>query len=533
MNEEQTRGEPGSEAPSRAVFGGLMLLCVVVRLLWLAQPVELLDHTYPDDTYIVMVLAREFAATGVPSFEGVLTNGFQPLFVLMLTGLLSITGLFNATDISGLDAAVKISLGLCALFHVLTLPVALSVMSRAAGKWGAILFGLMWAIHPTLLIQGTNGLETSLATLCLFGVFSMLQRHPIDAASTRMLVAHGVLLGVGILSRIDVVLIGVWYAYLSLAWLYRAPRSWRQWGIRNLSIVSPMLVTLAPWYVFSYVTTGELIPVSGAALVNISVVDSWSSSGVFAWNAHVVASSLPVLFGNAPLVMMLAILCAVVAVREGVFDAIKRALAPMLAFAFIAYVFYVGYVQGMHFFDRYLYVVTLASLAFVCAYIGRSEKPRVLACVAGALCVVTSMTPALEIVHYRSLWTLFSMDAERARVGFRSVGIWAREHVAQGETIGSTQTGAIAYYATDHVVVNLDGVVSRPALDALHAKRIDEYMDDRGVDVLMEWHDGPIASFLSPQSSRPIDPRGTDCKPIEVYSWYGRWCVMPWESRSK
>jgi hypothetical protein len=57
-----------------------------------------------------------------------------------------------------------------------------------------------------------------------------------------------------------------------------------------------------------------------------------------------------------------------------------------------------------------------------------------------------------------------------------------------GATVGAMQSGALEFFRPAGVeVVNLDGVVSRSAHQALVDKRLDEHMRRRKVDYLADW----------------------------------------------
>ena len=45
--------------------------------------------------------------------------------------------------------------------------------------------------------------------------------------------------------------------------------------------------------------------------------------------------------------------------------------------------------------------------------------------------------------------------------GYMNIGLWARDRFPPGTVIGSSQTGALGYFADRLKVINLDGVVNR------------------------------------------------------------------------
>lgn len=78
----------------------------------------------------------------------------------------------------------------------------------------------------------------------------------------------------------------------------------------------------------------------------------------------------------------------------------------------------------------------------------------------------------------------------------------ARATFPAGTTIAGQQTGALGFYACDLNVINVDGVVSRPALDAARQGDVLGYCRSRDVEYIVGWESN-IRSMLD--FSRPAD----------------------------
>ncbi|MCA9637791.1 MAG: hypothetical protein KC420_17310, partial [Myxococcales bacterium] len=75
------------------------------------------------------------------------------------------------------------------------------------------------------------------------------------------------------------------------------------------------------------------------------------------------------------------------------------------------------------------------------------------------------------------------------RLGYRNLGLWARDRFEDGAVIGGLQSGALAYYAPRLEIVNLDGVVNEDAYWALRRRRLLDYIRAREVRYLIGWKD--------------------------------------------
>jgi len=106
---------------------------------------------------------------------------------------------------------------------------------------------------------------------------------------------------------------------------------------------------------------------------------------------------------------------------------------------------------------------------------------------------------------------------------YRNVGRWAAGHFPPGTVVGAGQTGALAYYAPSLRVVNLDGVVSAPAYDALLRRDLLGYARGRGVRFTLGWHqDSAFFRANSRRGDRTTLRKVLDVPTIRAWGY-------PWE----
>lgn len=509
------------------LIGGLLALGVLVRLSWLLRPISALDQLYPDDTYIVLVIARELASTGIPSFSQATTNGFQPLFVLLLAGLGKLTGWAQALSVSGLDRFATLSLTLSAAAHLLAMPFGMAALARGpGGTLAAALFGTLWALHPTMLVHGTNGLETSMASLFLLALWWFNLRWPLHQAKPGALIGHGALLGLAILTRVDLVFLGLYYAHESLrARSTGADATPGAWLRRNALILGPMLAILTPWYLYSKLTTGHLLPISGQAVRNIAIQSYGGDLTDLVGLITTLGTAMFTLALNTPLLLLIAVVLAFSAWRAGTLSQTLKELKLPLITGLGLMVFYVLYVRTWYFFERYMYSTSIAIMLMSVTLIAtklrasphRAKRVAITATFALLIGSTWWRPGPLDAQSYS--WSKLIDLSPDQNIGYRRVGLWAREHLPSGSVVGATQSGAIAYYAPGIKVLNLDGVVHASALAALQQKRIDAYLIEHNAQHLIEWPQS-VTGFLDPQSQRSSSALFSAGQPIPgVWAW--------------
>jgi hypothetical protein len=68
-----------------------------------------------------------------------------------------------------------------------------------------------------------------------------------------------------------------------------------------------------------------------------------------------------------------------------------------------------------------------------------------------------------------------------------NMGLWARNNFQDGTVVGSGQSGALEYFASNLRVINLDGVVNASSYRALKQKRFTSYVREIGMQYILGW----------------------------------------------
>lgn len=201
--------------------------------------------TLIDDAYITLDYARNLAFHGhwglIPAATS--NTATSALNVLVLALFTAIT--HNAV----------VALGIVLVLSTVALEVGLRVAARAYGLpgWLGLLSVALVSVNPLLI--SSIGLEVALGA----GLGGLL----VAAAATRRPVWFGVLAGLLLLTRPDLLIV-------VLVVFFFQPRWYRGWW---RSLVAAIVVT-APWYVWSWLVLGSAVP---ATLVIKTAEKSWGS----------------------------------------------------------------------------------------------------------------------------------------------------------------------------------------------------------------------------------------------------------------
>jgi hypothetical protein len=229
-------------------------ITVGLGIIVLSAPLEiLLDRFMPDDAFYYFNPARIFARTGFSSFDGLhFTNGYQPLWFLLSVPVFV---LFPG----GGELPIRLLLFLQLALSVVTMVMMVRVLGRLFGALAAAISCAIFVVVFQRIML--NGLETALQMLLFILLFAMFdelrgERTP----SARWWLSLGTVAGLAFLARTDLLFL------VGAIFLFLLPRTRAREGRTAVALYSLPLATLAGGYLLiNLLTTGHLMPVSGAA----------------------------------------------------------------------------------------------------------------------------------------------------------------------------------------------------------------------------------------------------------------------------
>ena len=481
----------------------LLALGLAYRIVVSLRPLRWLDGVaIPDDTYLSLTIARNIARGLGPLYGTGYTNGFQPLWVFVLAPLYVLIP-------NDPDAVLRIGLVLLALCDAaMALLVCVLVRRFGTSNFAAALVAACWAFNPYFVRVTAGGLETSLSGLLACAALFQLDAVRRDESErARPLLLLGFLTGLAFLARVDNVFLVPVVGIFLIRRPVRAPgagrRLLRRWSFAGVAAT----VTVVPWLLYSWAYTSDLYPVSGRAVRLVSMGDKGIGlDRLWEWRLTLLGVASRIFFqAHAWLLGLLAaLLAAVLVLARGKLGAFARALdgpSPSLLYGAFLFFAYPLHILAYWYFNRYYYplaVPLLLVIGVTAAFLLRLDGVRR---AAPALTAAFGIATIAFHLSRHETGLLFARD--EGPTGYRSVGLWAAQHFSPGTRIGSSQTGALGYFATDLVVVNLDGVVNRRCFDSIEAHRNIDYIVDEKIEYVLGWKIN--IDFIRFYSTAPAD----------------------------
>jgi hypothetical protein len=412
-----------------------------------------------DDAFYYLLIARNFADTGLPTFDGInATNGFHPLWMLMLAAMYAMIG-----TAAGLFTQVVAAKSL----ELLTLAAALAVCVLAYRRLRPatpLAFGFLGAalvlLAPRLFLFD-QGMESTLAAgLLLAALYGAIDRRPEWLAVSLPLL---------FLARLDslVFVIGP----LALWWVLQQRSPWRS----RLRVFAPVALVAAAFIGMNLVLTGHANTISGQIKSSFpAVTPHWSYLiEPLALGPHVgwrVLYALPNMLVASAVLVMVALAC-VWRRREPWVRPVAWILA-MAALLIANVLLFQRWDKGVE--ARYLslpYVLLgFAAFASLAAVMRRGERAAWLFLVLLAACAV------FWVERYREERPM-RMDLAKAEE--------VKAATRPGERFAGTDVGAFSFWL-ERPFVNLDGLVNNRELqDAIRDRRLAEYLEKHDVRYLL------------------------------------------------
>lgn len=466
---------------------------MLLRGLLASRSSIVLDRLFvPDDTYYTLAIARSLARGLGPTVDGVhLTSGFQPLLAFLLVPALR----FGASAEMAFRSALLI--GVCADAVTTGLLGVLAFRVSGGSRIAAITASVVWAFSSSAIAASLNGLESSLSVAVTVGALCawLWAREKGTMVGWAL---SGALLGLALLTRVDTVFL---VAAIGIATLVRVgPRA-------VFTSAAAAVAVVAPWWLYSLARFGTVIPESGAAVREQTLVHAARGMNLrdtIAWASA--ASVGPPLFdsrwlrqalgsGASAIGLIVGVVFLIIALSVAYRARHHDALRVLSLYVSCIFAFYAMYLPATWFFRRYLLPVhVLTTICFALAMghafgVSREERPwwtRVLIAVS-ALFVSGSLVRAGQFLTAEPTMTV-DVGHHGAK-GYREPARQILALAPPGAVIGSFQSGALAWFAdgSGHRIVNLDGVVDGEAAAAFRDRRLAAFARARGVTHIADW----------------------------------------------
>ncbi|CAN5156362.1 hypothetical protein BH09PSE2_BH09PSE2_08100 [soil metagenome] len=466
-------------ARSALITGGVIGVVALVRLCLIALRSEAqIVQMVPDDAFYYLVLAKEHAATGRWTFDGVApTTGFHLLWGYLLSALYSVApgaGFRLVFCLSGLIGAACTAAA-CAL----TALAATRIGGRAAALGVAAIFAGSAALTlPTFIMEGPLALLFAAAVTFLGLRLEPSQRAAVIAAA----LACGVL---GMLSRSD---LGIVPGAIFLVQALRVALGRLHW--RGALVPAAALL-------------GSVI---GLGLV---LLHTHAVSGGFVQASAAVKAHWSALAGNGfarPTLLVLGVAApsplALLGAQTAQTLAMTLALGALAAFAVVS-----GRIRGETLLLACAPVLTL--LLYVALYSRNTEATQ--PWYAANLLVPSAVIGSVVLAPWALRWRTAALVAAALFVGIsavmslrplwpaqasmREAGLTLRREPALAP-VGGWNVGLVSYFAA-RPVLNLDGLVNDAILPHLTPPTLLDYVRERRIRYLVDFSAMMDASHMA------------------------------------
>ena len=473
----------------RNAWPGLLVIAIAAaaQLFLITRPLDfLLTHILPDDAFYYFEIARNIALGLGSTFDGFsMTNGYHPLWMLILVPIFSIFG----GDVGALEP-IRAALALTVVLNVATAFLVWLILGRFTKSVFVRTLGLaVWALNPFLLYQGINGLETSLSLFLLSLLFWQALRieeeakdRAINTIPLRRFVVLGIIGGLCILARLDTAI----YVGAILLWVVLRDLSWQSLS-RAVTTGLVVCACVFLWLVWNITNFGMLSTSSAGAnmLVNYTIIFQDNGTSVYqaikgefymlhghitALMQHTGAPGLAyVLFGSA-----LALVCIGAWAIPRRWRDIPVVYAFALGFGLLFFLnVAVRWTGGKWYFVSFgilisiLAVVVLEHLRARWQFAERTKQLTALA-----------LTGLIAFLFF-TWWHKELTDPALQQREMYAAALWLDENLPDAR-VGVFNAGIIGYFSSAGVI-NLDGLVNNDAYAAMKERRLYGYLRDANI----------------------------------------------------
>lgn len=439
----------------------------------------LVDKPIGEDAYYMLTVSKNFAeGNGFTYNFNKETTGIQPLGTILYATIYKISTILSLSEWTNLRLIIVLNSFLLILFSITLFKVAATINPKTKYLYWTI--PILTLFNFGLFRTFTYGLETGLYLL-LFAL-TVYYSLKIDFKANRLIesLTLSILIGFTALARIDFTVIMIIFFFILLVT--------RKISIKSLIIIGAIssLITL-PWFVYVYKISGSFIPSSGAAQSDLVTIQSLYPR-FLAMLVALNENFTPWIYTGARNIIVLSALVSLVLLalifRKSIIFTInyikstscKSILYNWIISILILILIYTIFFWATHFYYRYSSPISIFIIVFLGIVISKDfeTKNNLLFKSFGLFVIILFFVQAYASLHTGVIGNTHSVSAGFIKKNFSEV-----------KKIGAFQSGVIGYFNSN--VYNLDGKIDNNALMAIKNKRMHNYIEDQGIDVLVDW----------------------------------------------
>jgi len=426
-----------------------------------------------DDAYYYLEIAKNIADGKGATFDGIhKTNGFHPLWLLILTALASVPGL----GLTGLTRAMVL------LQALLLLGSLVLIRNILKGLLHPLLSAavLLVVLYPRFFHIFTVGMESGLLIFLLFLTFFLAPRLFKGISTGNWFfssLALGVLSAAIVLTRLDALVFpAAVLVALAAKGLFDRKTSWRTFT-GALFAGGIVAAALLPFLIWNYHNFGTFATVSSTMKVK------WDLSGLGQNLSYLPLNTAEYYAG-----VLVALITVVLLLRkDGLTEEQReRSLYPLTVFvvpAVAILAFFLVFVKWALFAYAFASTLPVIVIGAACLFIlvsnaikpdGARRKFALGIFVLGCVLAVGLQAFSLSRVNRSAMMRIY--DA----------ALWARENTAEDAVFAMKDCGAFGYYS-ERTTINLDGMVNDfEYQEYLRRGELEEYLAENSVDYFVQ-----------------------------------------------
>ena len=483
----------------------LVLAGAAIRLFYAWQPLSvLIEQGMADDAFYYLNIARNIAGGLGVSFDGSTpTNGFHPLYTLILTPIFKI---FPASP----ELAANLALSMLMVFNALTAVLLYQTVRRVSNAAGGIFAAILWLFNPWVLIISLGGVESAVYIFCAALTICLYIRCIAAGQRNRLAwnIALGLCAGMTVLARSDGIFLISAILLESVIHCLRTgskKRAWAELARRSLIFLAASAAVLAPWLLWGQVTFGYPTQVSGMA---VHWQTHYGVTGGAAQISKLLQSTLRMVYGSlffsvqAALAGVLWLAVKLITGRSlkargspSPFSALERRLAWVVSiYAVQIIAFYAIYLwqEQFWYFMPVLYVMALIGGLLYAKIIdvARGLTPEFQRFAQALAISIVLLVGGIFWWAWQGGW-LEIYPAQRNAIRLAEVLSSRTEADAR---VGAWNSGILGYL-TDRTVINLDGVVNNSLYSYARQRNVSffdlcglwDYIQSNEIDYLTDY----------------------------------------------
>jgi hypothetical protein len=508
----------------------MSVIAMTIRLFPLFLRRDQLVRFVADDGYMYFQIVRNLVAGKGATFDGMTkTNGFHPLYPLLLRPVFR---MFRKDE----DRAIRTAITMLGAFNVATVIFVYLIVNWVVGPWAAVLASAVWLFNPRVLYTAIQGLEAPIwvffaSASSAFWLWMKLNGHTGELPATALL---GILMGLAFLSRTEAILLFPAICIDMMIALRAEPIVM----LSSLFVFGTVtLAVFSPWLVWCWRNFGRLSQVSGEILSykhHADVMEKVSLEGLAKFAA---VGILNIAFAADKVLMFamgdrlitvgfVAFVGGVLATGSVPISVVQSAgnIGFIGLFLMIHILFYGGWLWR---FQDWYYLSTSFAGAVLAGIGARILQEISLMGMNGLLVVSTTLMVIFVLLSLRMAMKDYMLNSQLQPWLYRAAE-WVRDNSEKDALIASINTGILAFYS-GRTVLNLSGAVNNPAAEAIHQRRLLEYVHKVGVDLFVDfesaidyfgkyWGDNP-RTYMKPIETLGGSFRGA---PMRVFKVLGR-----------